>query len=164
MWRIVIALAIMFGSSQAWAEDFETTQINTKIKVGNIDFENRQTSNSDSDHIQLGYTYEGYNIQLRHVDKEDAETRIRATKKVLDTEYLYGKARVEYRMFEDADDYFRIRPIIGLKLYDGVSTKAYIEHQSSFNFDRAGEENDMKMDAGQLKIGVKQRSSRFLIH
>ena len=158
----VAALTIV-GVEKAFAEDYDTSQHNLKIDMGKWDFESRQTVNSDKDHIQIGRDLtEDINVQLRYTDAEDAETRIRSTIDVLNVNGFYLKQRIEWRHFENSDDYGRIRPIIGYSNMINPGLKAYIDYQTSFNFDKEGEDNDFKIDAGQVKVGFDYRVHTFM--
>lgn len=166
MFRLITAmlfLSIMSTiTTSAYAEDFDTFQGNLKIKWDKWDVESRQSTNSDKDHFQIGFSpVKDVNFQLRHVDRDDAEWRGRVTINTYSNDYFYAKSRLEYRKFETADDYWRVRPILGLKLYDTPSTKAYVEYQASFNLGREGEDNDFDIDSGQVKLGLKQQVGAF---
>jgi len=162
---IALATVAIFGVEKAFAGDYDTSQHNFKVKFADFDFESRQTMNSDSDHVQLGYTmFNGkVNAQLRHTDRDDAETRARVTVDVLDMENFYLKQRIEWRHFQTADDYGRIRPIVGLKWNHVPSgIKLYTEYQASFNFGKDGEKNDFDLDSGQVKLGFDYRVNSAL--
>lgn len=163
MFRLIpIAIIMLLLPVTAFADDdFEIQQLNFKVKVGNIELENRQELNSDKDHIQLGYSIGDTTFQFRHTDADNAENRLRFTTELFKTDYFYGKMRGEYRHFEDTDDYFRIRPILGVYLLNDASHRVRIEYQPSFNFEKENEKNDLQIDSGQVKLAYRKQVHAF---
>ena len=146
----------------AFAEDFDTSQHNLKLRIGEYEIESRQEINSNKDHIQVGRKIgDKANVQLRYVDTDDAEWRARVTLDVLKFGDFYAKQRVEFRHFQTAKDYWRVRPILGYNIYHTPTLKLFTEYQGSFNFGKDGEDNDFKLDSGQLKIGADYRINTF---
>ena len=156
----IMLIVVMFSAPAFANEDFDNFQHNLKITHGSWNFENRINTDGD-DHLQFGKTIEGFNIQLRHTDADNSETRLRVTKKVFEADRFYIKQRVEYRYFQNSDNYFRVRPIIGLDLRHSPGLGFWTEYQASFNFDKEGADNDAKLDAGQLKVGYDKQLTPF---
>jgi len=162
MFRFIsTAILMLLLPASAFADDFDTQQFNFKFKVGDIEIENRQTLNSDKDHIQLGYSIGDTTFQFRHTDADNAENRLRFTTELFKTDYFYGKMRGEYRHFEDTDDYFRVRPIVGAYLLNDASHRVRLEYQPSFNFEKENEKNDLQIDSGQVKLSYRKQLHAF---
>lgn len=159
---IAIAAISIFAVEKAMAEDWDKSQHNFKVDMNEFNFEYRAERNSTEDHIQFGYKpMSKLNLQLRYRDNADAEDeyRFRGTYDVYEGEHLYAKQRLEYRHWQNKDDFWRVRPIIGVqKKFSDF--KVYAETQLTYNVGKKGEKNDFKLDDGQFKVGVDYKITK----
>jgi len=141
-------------STSAIAGDFDTSQHNFKLKQDKVSLEYRETLDSDKDHLQLGYDItDNVTLEYRYVDSADIENRFRIKAKHKWSEMLTVGTKVEYRKFQDADDYYRLIPIIRLSTGKLVNMEGYVNFEPRFNFGKQGESNDLRVDTTQTKIG-----------
>jgi len=165
-WRYVITLTkihimkkllyiLLAFASSANANDFDTSQHNFKLRSGDIGGEVRQERNSAKDHYQLSYYgVDNLILDYRYVDNpNNVENRIRGTYELYDNGTIFIKPRLEYRHFNEASNYWRLRSIIGVRYNISKDITAWTDTQTSWNFGN-GQENNTKIDTNQARIGI----------
>ena len=135
----------------AWAGDFESNQLNLKVKSSDYGIEFRQYTQSNRSHIQIEKYTGNFKFAYRYDENgSKTEHRPRIDYKLYDNGTLYVKPRVEYRYYEgDLNDYWRVRSAIGFKL-----AGAYFEITPMLRLGE-GYEEDLSIDEYQTKIGYK---------
>ena len=147
-------LILTASASVTMAGDFDTSQHNFKIKDNKVSLEYRETLDSDKDHLQLGYDIaDNVTLEYRYVDLDNIENRFRLNSKLYVSNYLTVGSKLEYRMFQDTDNYYRLIPTFKVVSGNLFNMVGYVNFELRFNFGKQDESNDLGVDATQTKIG-----------
>jgi hypothetical protein len=146
---LLLTISVTLLSSELFAKDFDTNQVNVIIKNKDYGIELRQHTNSERHHIQLERYINKWKFAYRY-DKNNnkIEHRPRIDYKLYDNGKFFIKPRIEYRFYEDnRSNYGRLRSSFGLKLGN-----AYAEITPMLHFG-GNKKDDLSIDEYQSKLG-----------
>lgn len=148
-----ILTVLAFVATSALAGDYDETQHNASVRVGDWGVGVRAINNSDNDHIELRYSgIKDVDLGFRYVNNPvNVERRYKFTYNAWSNDNFYVAPRIEYRDFENADNYFRIRPTFGATTALGVA-KVYAEFTPMFHVGDTTR-SDFKFATTQTKVG-----------
>jgi hypothetical protein len=172
MKKLILFLAFAAGiSTVSFAEDFEKTQLNFRVRSGDYGLEIREEIRAEKDHIQLSYFgIKATEIRLRYVDSIDAkEWRPQISHFVYQSDRFFFRPRLDYRYFlGENPDYFSFRTSFGTRFDINNQYNVWTEVNPIWDFGQ-GKPNDTNLDKIQFRLGVerqfeKLRFSPFIQH
>ncbi len=164
MKKILAILAISLCGF-AYADDFEKSQHNFRLRSGDYGIELREEINSNKDHIQFSYFgLKNTEIRLRYVDNLGSkEYRPQISYMVYDNKTFFFKPRLDYRHFAgDNPDYFSFRTSFGSFHNLNSNYRAWTEVNPIWDFGQS-KENDMTLDKAQFRLGVEYMTSKVRV-
>jgi hypothetical protein len=172
MKKLVMFLALAIGINTAsFAENFEKSQHNFRVRSGDYGLELREEINSNKDHIQFSYFgIKQTEMRLRYVDNIGSkEIRPMISYMVYQNKNFFFRPRLDYRYFlGEKPDYFSFRTSFGTRFDINNQYNFWTVVNPIWDFGQ-GKTNDTNLDKIQFRLGVerqfgKLRFSPFIQH
>ena len=144
----LFTLFFLFVTTNVWADNPEYNEYNYKLNYEN-NYTTYRHTNLDTWHVEYGHKFKYVDVTYRYADLNvTQEKRIKFTVPVWSYENFDIKARMEYRSFDNKEDHWRYRFIVGYKYNITPYAQAWIKLQPRWAFKNNQKRFDSRDQAG----------------